>query len=181
MLGPFVQIFKGVRTILGDKNYLPFFILLSPVLFVVMFLIPVKTIPGNEVSFQAQVFGYKDYLLFGWLALLSSLIITMHIYLFKRQRKIKASGTLKSVAMGGAGVFSGVVSSIFSTATCGICISALFSFLGAGTVFYLIDHRFYVVISSTGLLLLSLYFSSQRTNRVCDECMIKKDSPSDAQ
>lgn len=50
---------------------------------------------------------------------------------------------------------------------------ALFGFLGFGTLIFLIQNRWYIVVGASILLLASIYFSSKRVNSDCDDCEVK--------
>lgn len=158
----------AVKSILKNRNYLNSFVGLSLLLFTFMFLIPVYSIPGNTVKFQSVLYGFKDYLLLAVLAIFSSLVLVIQVGSFF-QSKNNGGTTILS----GAGIFSGIFSSIFASATCGMCVGALFSFLGFGTVLFLIESRWYILLGAFGLLLISLYMSSRKYNKGCEICLIK--------
>ncbi len=164
------QITRALKIILGDRKLLILLMIFSIIFFVVLFYIPVKTIPGNNPKLQAKIFGFQDYTLIALLALLSSVLLTMQVAIF-RQRRTALVGS--STAVGSLGIISSFVSSMFATATCGLCVSAVFGFLGANTIFFLVNKRWRVVIGSLGLLLISIYTSSRRLNHECEECRIK--------
>lgn len=165
------EILKGLKFIFKNRIYLSIFIFLFMSVFILMFFLPVGMIPGNSVKIQSSIFLQKDYWLFGILSFLSSLIVVMQVAIVRENNALKIKN---SAAIGSFGIFSGVVSSVFGTATCGLCVSALFGFLGAGTIIFLVDHRLYVVFGSIALLLFSLYFSAKRVNQNCAECKIIK-------
>lgn len=162
---------KKSKIVFVDRRYLLFFIVLIGMLFGLMIAIQVITVPGNNVGLQAQIFGYKDYLFFGLLAVLSSFLIVLQIYIV-RDSKSRASQVVENSALGGIGVFSALFSSVLGTATCGICLTALFGFLGFGTVLFLVQNKLYLILASVILLLLSLYFSYKKLNS-CNACSVK--------
>lgn len=166
-----ISMVKAIRSVLGDRRYFALFSIFAVVMFSLLFMIQVKTIPGNDIAFQARIFKAKDYALFVTLALLSALILTMQVKIWRDGRMMKKSAA-GSAATGSVGLFSGILSSIFGTATCGMCVSALFGFLGAGTVISLVENRIYVVAGSIGLMLLSLHFSSKRLANTCESCRV---------
>lgn len=144
------------------------FIGISLLLFVLLFLIPVNVIPGNEIAFQAVLFGWKDYIFLGALALLGGLVATLQVFIFKQRYKAKIG--ISTGAVGGLGILSGIFSSIFATATCSLCVGALFGFLGAGGVLFFVSNRIYVIMVSLILLYISLYVSAKKLNGVCGDC-----------
>ncbi len=167
-MNPLLEIYKAGKKILSNKKYLTSFIALASLLFIFMFLIPVYAIPANTVKFQSVLYGSKDYLLLSTLAILSSLALVMQVGAIFQDRKSHGATILS-----GAGIFSGIFSSIFASATCGMCVGALFSFLGFGTVLFLIESRWYILAGAFALLLASLYMSSRKYNRGCEVCIIK--------
>ena len=164
------QIPKAIRSVFKGSGSITILLISWAVLFGFMFYLPVKTIPSNSISLQAKIFGYKDYLFLGIASFLSSLIITMQVRIFRQRREVKVLAG--NTALGSAGLFSGVVSSVFGTASCGLCVAALFGFLGGNSVIFLANNRIYVVLVSITLLSTSLYFSSKRLNNSCDICKV---------
>lgn len=154
--------------LIRDRNYLVLLFLWWVVLFGLMFYIPVKVVPGNSIRFQSILFGPKGYLFLAAISFLSALIVTMQIKIWK-QRKL-CGVAADNTALGGAGLFSGILSSIFGSATCSLCVGALFGFLGANSVLFLVNNKTYVLIGSLGLLLLSIYLSSKKLNNNCHIC-----------
>lgn len=155
-----------MKTIIKDWNYRILLFILWLVLFGLMFYLPVKTVPGNTIVLQAVIFGFKDYLFLAVASFLSALIITIQVKIFRQRRSAIASNT----ALGSAGFLSGVVSSVFATATCSLCVGALFGFLGANSVIFLINNKTYVVIGSLTLLGLSIFLSIKKQNERCQIC-----------
>lgn len=162
---------KNSKIIFTDRRYLVFFIILIGTLFGLMIAIQVITVPGNSVGLQAQIFGYKDYFFFGLLAILSSFLIVLQVYIIKGSKSL-VSQVVGNSALGGIGVFSALFSSVLGTATCSICLTALFGFLGFGTVLFLVQNKLYLILASVVLLLLSLYFSYKKLNS-CNACSVK--------
>lgn len=159
---------QALAQIINDKIYLFSFLVLWVILFGMVFYIPVKTVPGNDVSFQSKIFTYKDYLFLTAISFLSSSTIIMQIKIFKQRASAKI--VAGNSVLGGVGILSGITSSIFGTATCSLCVGAIFSFLGANAIFFLIDNRIIVVAISFVLLILSAYFSAKKLNDNCDSC-----------
>lgn len=164
------EIIKAIKNIFLEKRSIVLFPAIAVGMFILMFLIPVYSIPGNTVKFQSVLFQPKDYALLTTLSVLSALVLTIQINLIIQKNKINRGASV----LNGVGIFFGIFSSIFASATCGMCVAALFSFLGFGTVLFLINSRWYILLISAGLLLLSLYFSSRRYNRGCELCIIKE-------
>lgn len=167
------HIIIAIKKVFSDRRYSSASVLIAAVIFSILFLVQVKTIPGNSVHFQVALFGWKDWLILASISILNALFITIEIYIFNLKhltRKLTGAGA--RLVSGGVGTSSGVLASIFGTATCGLCVSALFSFLGANTIVYLVEKRGYIVAGSLFLLVLSLYLSSKRFSQTCDECHV---------
>jgi len=144
------------------------FIALIPIVFFVFILIPVSAIPGNDFAFQLSIFTPKDFALLTVLAPLISLVVTMQIFIFRRNKDIKEN--LKSASVGAAGSYSGVIATVFATASCSSCVAVLFGFLGTGAVFFAVENRRLFVLLAISLLLVSLYFAARKINKVCYSC-----------
>ena len=167
------RIVSAVKTVFSDKRYFAAAVLIAAVVFSVLFLIQVKTVPGNDSRFQIAIFTWKDWLVLVAIAILNSLFITIEIYSFNLKRSVaKSLNASAGLITGGVGTSSGILASVFSTATCSLCVSALFGFLGANTVVFLVNNRYYVTVAALFLLILSLYLSSSRFVGVCNKCRI---------
>ncbi len=154
--------------VIRDRNYTILLFIVWVVLFGLMFYLPVRAIPGNTATLQAVIFGFKDYLFLGIASFLSAVIIIIQVKIF-RQRK-SADVMAGNTALGSAGILSGIVSSVFGTATCSLCVGALFGFLGANSVIFLVNNKTYVVVGSLALLGLSISLSLKKLNNSCDIC-----------
>ena len=161
-------IFTAIKTVLTARGYLLIFIVLAPIVFFIFILIPVSAIPGNDFAFQLSIFTPKDYTLLSILAPLISLVITTQIFTFHRNKNIKEN--LKSAGVGAAGSYSGIIATVFATASCSSCVAVLFGFLGTGAVFFAVENRWLFVSLAIGLMLASLYFIARKINKVCTSC-----------
>ena len=165
VMDKFAQIPKAANAVLSEKKYFFAFLLLSVAIFWVLVLTPDKIVQSNATP---RIFGTGEYIFLGGVSILASLVFTMQTFSFGLTRRMGVHQSLLS----GAGFFSASSSAIFSSATCGLCVAAVFGFLGAGGVIFLVDNRSYVVAGSIILLVLSLYFSSKRVNNDCDTCHV---------
>ncbi len=170
MKNSLTQIILTIKKVLNSRAYLFAFLLLIPTIAFLLFLIPVKFIPGNSIDFQATLFGVSDYFLLFTLALLESLLLVMFFYLFALTRR---KAYLKTAGQGGIGLFSVVPAFLFGTKLCPMCLAGIFGALGisAGVVFPLLQYRQWVFIVSIIILLTSLYLVSKKINVVCEKCI----------
>ena len=137
MSDPINTIYNASKKVLRKKGYLLAFMAVAIIFFGIFFLLPVFAIPGNDIKFQSSVFTISDYLIMAFLSITIGLLISMQVYNFKMKRSAKATGK------GILGGFSGFVAGIFGTASCSSCIAAVFGFLGAGTIFFLVENQLY--------------------------------------
>ena len=163
MKNPLRTVCYASEEVLKNKNYLKSFTIISLVVVSVYILLPVFTIPGNNLLFQLGVFTVKDYFLIVSLSLLVGLMITMQVYSYKKTKSLQAG---KSV-LGGS---SGIVAGLFGTASCSSCLTSLFGFLGASNVLFLAKHQWYVVGVSGLFVLVSLYITSKNIVGECKSC-----------
>lgn len=155
-------------SIIRDQNYIILLFIVWVVLFGLMFYLPVRTVPGNTIVFQAVIFDFKDYLFLVVASFLSAFSITIQVKIFKQRRSTETMAG--NTALGSAGFLSGIVSSVFGAATCSLCVGALFGFLGANSVIFLVNNKTYVVFGSFVLLGLSIFLSLKKLNNSCDIC-----------
>lgn len=158
----------AIATILRERKYLALFLILYPIVFSVFVLIPIRAIPGNDLKFQLSIFTLRDYVVLIVLTLLIALSVIMQAYIFRRARKAQEKAA--TLGSGLAGGYSGVLASVFATASCSSCAAALLGFLGSGSVLFLVENRWWVTFGTTILLFISLYFSAKKVVRVCVRC-----------
>lgn len=160
------EIFQVSRTIFVDSKYVLFFLLVSIGMFWLFLAIPVKSVPGNNFTFQLSLLGVQGFVLLGLLSILTSLSVLFHVYALKHRRSFRTGVSL--VGSGGTGFLSGAIATIFGTATCAYCVSAFFGFLGIGGVLFLIQYRMYIVSVAIILMLFSLYLTARRVSHLCN-------------
>ena len=166
----FSNIYQAVVRVFADRKMLALFTVLWVLFFGLMFLIPVMAVPGNYISLQAKIYKLQDYLLLITLAFMSALVFIIQISIYRQS--INTHIHAGDAVFGGAGIFTGLVSSIFATASCALCVGAVFSFLGFSTLLFLVESRLYIIASALMLLLVSLYLSSRRLNNGCKACSV---------
>lgn len=158
-------IIRAANLVLANARYLFLFLLLSVAVFWIIILVPAWIISSD---IQSQGFSAGDLVFLAVVSMLISMVVSMQVFSFRLTGKAGAGQS----ALGGAGFVSALSAGIFSSATCGLCIAAVFSFLGAGGVIFLVDNRAYVIAGSVALLLVSLYFSSKKVNDDCEVCHV---------
>lgn len=177
-----LQMFNAIKTVLGERRYLISFIFLSAAIFMVIFAVQAGSIPGNSLEYQAKVMGYRDWLFFVFIAVSNALFIEMEIYIARIGKKQKIN-LLKGAAVSGIGTSAGILASIFGTATCSLCVLALFGFLGGNSVIFLVSHKNFIALTSAGFLIVALVLTSVRFNTACESCKVpplKSKSPTGA-
>ena len=159
---------SATKLIFADRKYFLGFLLVAFAMFWLLLYIPIKTIPGNDLAFQISILTPKDWFLFIILPTLTALSVVMNIYILRNKKSIQDGASM--AGQGSTGFLSGVIASVFGTATCASCVASIFGFLGAGGVFFLLQYRTYVTLAAIILLLISLYFTSKRVLNACEEC-----------
>lgn len=166
------DITTGIRAGLNSQKDRVYFILLWILFFVFMFLIPVWNTPGNSLRFQAELFRLNEYLVLIVLSCLSALSLYLQWVAFRTSR----NGVTQEALLGGGGLISGLLSSLFASASCVTCVGALFSFLGFNTVLFLAIHRWYILAFAFVLLLVSIYLAARKITRGCEVCLVEVQS-----
>lgn len=160
-----------VIRVLRTRSYGIGFVVLAVGLMALLFQLQVITIPSNSIRMQFALFEVTDWLLLGTVSAVNALFVVVQWYTF-RLAKLQHPSTLAGLATGGVGTSSSVLASIFGTATCGLCATAVFGFLGANTVVFLVAHRQAITIGAIAVLLLSLVLVTRRFTASCEECKI---------
>jgi len=165
------SILEASAVTLSDRKLFIAFLALCIIFFIGMFSIPLYSIPGNDLKLQMTIFKAQDYALLAVLSLLSSLTIVIQANIFLQKFVVPYRNG--NAVLGGVGVLSGVFSSIFASATCAMCVGSLFGFLGFGSILFLVQNRWYILIGASLLLIISLYLASRRLVEGCKLCVVK--------
>jgi hypothetical protein len=163
---PLNTFWLGAREPFKNKNYSFLFLVLFLVFFALFVLIPVWTVPGNTSAIQLRIFSILDYVVLVLLSSLSSLFITMQAYVVLRKRKMGGIGT--ATAGGVGALFAGIA----GTAFCAFCLAPFFAIfgIGFGGVIFVLGYRFYFVAGITLLMLIAIYLTARKINKVCTSC-----------
>lgn len=165
-----LELFTVIKKVLQTKSFVVVFVLLIPVIGFLLYLIPVKEVPGNSITFQAQLFQAQDYVLIAIVATLESLLLVMFVYLFRMQRKQQ----IATIGQGNLGLLSGIPAFLFGTKLCPMCLFAIFGFLGSGAVLFLQEYHTWLFLASIIILFFSLYSVAKKINGVCTSCRVGK-------
>jgi len=170
MFNLILQFYLVTKRVLASRSRFFIFAITTIAFFALFIIIPLITIPGNDLMFQLNIFRTRDYFIMAFLAILVSLNLIFQIYSFqqKQEQKNLAQSATAGATTGIMGIFAGVV----STAACASCLAALFGLIGLGTgsVFFVLKNQSYFLIGAIALMLVSLYFAARKVNKVCKSC-----------
>lgn len=166
MKNPITTIYFASGQVLESRNYKLWFLGLTAIFIAAYIVFPVWLTPGNTLSFQLSLLRPSDYVLFVLLSAVTALLVLMQAFLFLRSKKGRAG----AVGQGGVGAFSALFGGLLATAACSTCIAAILGFLGAGSVFFVLENQPYFVYGAIALVLLGLYFSARRVQGYCEDC-----------
>ena len=146
--------------------WLILFIILILVMFSLFTLIPAWTVAGNTFATQLKIFTARDYAVLALLSGLSALFITMQVYVMRLKKQIRGMG--KTLGGGLGALFAGIA----GTAFCASCLAPLFALfgIGFGGVVFVLNYRWYFVIAITLLMLVAIYLTARKINKVCASC-----------
>ncbi len=164
----FDTIWFGIRETMQYKKYQLIFLAISVVLLSLFVLIPVLSVEGNTPLFQLALFTPVDLVVLGVLTLISSLYMTMQIYVMRTGRKVQGVGG----AVGGA--FGALFAGITGTAFCASCLAPLFAIfgIGFGGLIFVLEYRLYFVVGILIIMLIALYLTARKIKRVCKACEV---------
>lgn len=156
----------GIREPFKRKNYILLFIGAFLVMVILLVLIPVWTVPGNTLATQLDIFTARDYAVIVLLSSLSALFIAMQAFVMHERKKIAGAGT--AIGGGVGALFAGIA----GTAFCASCLAPLFAAfgIGFGGVVFVLNYRWYFVVVITLLLLIAIYLTARKINKVCTSC-----------
>ncbi len=159
-------ILAAAEEVASNAKYLWLFVLASAFFAVLFLAYPILATPGNDLAFQLSITPWWGLLLMGFLAFATGLLVTMQAYIFRRLKALPAKETGGTIV----GSISAFLANMFASASCTACVSALFGFLGLGTIIFLLNYRWEIVGASIALILVSLYFASRRIANHCRDC-----------
>lgn len=156
----------GVREPFKNQNYAALFFATFFIFFALFVLIPVWTVPGNTLATQFDIFTARDYAVLIIVSSLSSLFMAMQVYGMRQKRNI--SGVSTTTAGGLGALFAGIA----GTAFCASCLAPLFALfgIGFGGVVFVLNYRWYFVVTITLIMLVAIYLTARKINRVCTSC-----------
>ncbi len=166
LLGKISIMKKSIRLVLSEKRYLAAFILATAFMAYLYVFVPIFTVPGNDLGFFLSITPLGQLAFIGILSIAMGLLIAMQLYSFfaLKAPQVKAAGT---TIFAGA---SSIVSGVFAGATCAACVSVIFSFLGTGGVFFLLEYRWPIMIGTFLIVLIALFFTSKKIQSLCENC-----------
>lgn len=162
----FITFWLGVKEPFKSPNYTALFVVMFLLMFALFVLIPVWAVSGNTIAYQLKIFIARDYAVLILLSGLSSLFITMQVFVMKSRKKV--AGLSGTVGGGLSALFAGIV----GTAFCASCLAPLFAIfgIGFGGVVFVLDYRWYFVVGITALMLIAIYLMARKINKVCTSC-----------
>ena len=162
----FNTLWFGIREPFKKTSYIILFFALFLSMLAIYILIPVWTVTGNALATQLDIFNLRDYLTLALLSSLSTLFITMQIYAMRYRRKAEGIGATTAGGLGA--LFAGIA----GTASCASCLAPLFAFLGIGFggVVFVLEYRWYFVVTITIVMLVAIYLTARKIKRVCISC-----------
>lgn len=163
------NVLAAIKIVLKNKKYLTLAFGIALVAFSVFVIIPVFTIPGNDILFQLSIFEPSDYILMVPLAVLIGITFSVQLYGIRNKRIGAKAGTGVQVAASGA---SGIFAAILGSAFCLSCLAPLFALfgLGLGSVFFVLEYQPYFLVGAILFMLISLFMIAHRVNKTCETC-----------
>lgn len=158
------QIHTSLKMIFKNKKYIYLFTFLTIVAFALYILIPVYTIPGNDLSFWLSIMPWWGYPIVFAFAVALGLLLTMKVYEFRHSHSVLS----KAEDAGEIGAV--IIAGLYTTAACGACISSLFAILGAGSALFLNQNRYAFMILSAIVTIVAIYFTARKINSKCNVC-----------
>lgn len=145
----------------SHKKYLLLTAIIAAIFYTLFILLPVFTVPGNDIAFQLSIYSPGDFVLMAFLALLVGLSTSLSIFSIKHGTRRLSAVPVGNTALSGA---SGIFAAVAGTAACVSCLGWLFAIfgLGIGSVFFVLKYQIYFLFGTLLLMFISLYFISKK-------------------
>lgn len=156
----------GIRKPFKKTGYIFILLALFAIMLILFTLIPVWAVPGNTLATQLSIFRLQEYVLLVLLSSLSSLFLTLQIYVMREKKQFRGSGT--AIGGGIGALFAGVA----GTAFCASCLVPFFAIFGIGFsgVVFVLEYRLYFVATITIFMLIAIYLTARKIGRNCSTC-----------
>lgn len=163
------HVLSATIRVLKQPRFTLLCIAVALIFFALFVALPIFTTPGNSFGFQLSIFRTQDFVLMSLLALLVGLNTAFVALDWQQKRDARQ---IQKVAQGAATGTLGIFGAVVGTAACASCLASLFGLIGLGTgsVFFVLKNQSYFLLGSLSLILVSLYFSARKINRVCTLC-----------
>lgn len=165
-------IWFGIRKSLSSWQYQVLFILVFAAFFALFILLPSIFVSGGITNLSYTLEGvldilqFQDYATITALSLLYALFIPMQVYAWQQKKEYTVIGT--AVGGGVGTLFAGIA----GTAFCASCLAPILGLfgIGFGGVLFILEYRLYLVIAIVLLMLVSIYYTARKIQRVCETC-----------
>lgn len=158
---------EAAKIVFKKKGYLLGMLIVTILFFIIIILIPVKIVPGNDVRFQLSIMPKIDLVVITLVSLFTATSLTFNLYLLRRSN-------YRPDALGNITVssFAGITSSFFGTVTCVSCAATVLGLFSAGTMAFIYQYRPILATISIAVLIISLYLTSKKVLNLCDSCHV---------
>ncbi|MBI4399811.1 hypothetical protein HY570_03600 [Candidatus Micrarchaeota archaeon] len=165
-------ILHAFQKVYSEKKYLLLTLFAAIGMFLVLTLLPVGRFNEKALYYQITGLDILSLISMGSFSIVFGILISMQIYLL-----LKIHETKKMAGTAGTGLislFSSFIAGMFGSVVCLACLSTLFSFLGLGTITFLVLHRNEFFILSGLIALLSVYMAAKgiEAHEKCDVCKV---------
>lgn len=157
------SVLLGIRQSLNTEKKKLLFFSITALSFLLLFSLPVFTVPANTFAFQLSITRWQDASILLLLSLLISLTVVLQIESWKCGKACKAPVS-SAVGQGGAVTFGAIGAALLATAACSSCLIGLLGIfgLGATVAFTLLNYRWYIIGVVLVLTILSTLFTARK-------------------
>ncbi len=160
-------IVDAIKKVLSDQRCLWVFFILSTLIFILLYMIPVWTTPGNDIAFHFSILPKPILLVMILLSFANGLLLTMQMYVRGQKKRVK------DVAKESA-TFLGILGSTFvATIACAACYSSVLAIFGLGASAFVVKYQFHFILIAIVLTLVALHYTSKRVLGDCTVCQVK--------
>lgn len=163
-----INIKSAIKIVMAEKRNRWIFTIASSVIFVLLYMVPVWTTPGNDIVFHFSILPKWVLILMIVLSFGNGLLIAMQAHI----RHVVKTRSVADTAKESATAFGIISSALVSTIACAACYSSVLSLFGLGATAFVVKYQSYIALFAFVLTVVALFYTARRVENKCTACKV---------